>query len=128
MEDNKINQDEEVKEVGQVQIADDVIAIIAEISALEVEGMVNIGATKQDIMHTFTGKKTTKGIKVSVGEGDVSICVTGVVKYGVKIHQVCSDVQEKIKSSIETMTGLSVNTVDVHIIGVDFNEEVVDKY
>lgn len=108
---------------GQVQIADDVIAVIAEIAALEVEGMAATGNTKTDFVQAISRKKTGKGIKVEVGEGCVSIDVTGSVKYGVKIPEVCVNVQKKVKSSVETMTGLEVTQVNVHIVGVVFEKE-----
>ncbi len=125
----KQNKEEvrEVTEAGIVQIADDVIAVIAEIAALEVEGVKSIGYTKPDLMHTLTGKKAAKGIRVDIGdmEGEVSVFITGVVSYGAKIKNVCLDVQEKVKTSIETMTGLRVTSVDVHIVGVAFeNDEI----
>ncbi|ONI44146.1 hypothetical protein AN640_05780 [Candidatus Epulonipiscium fishelsonii] len=109
-------------EVGQVQIADDVIAVIAEIAALEVDGLVTVGSPKQDIMHTITGKKITKGIKVDIGEEEVFISVSAVVEYGVKVLSLCQEVQQKVKSAIETMTGLLVRTVDVYIIGVQLEK------
>lgn len=111
------------QEQGQVQIADDVIAVIAEIAALEVEGMASTGQLKTDFVQAISRKKTGKGIKVEVGEGSVSIDVTGSVKYGVKIPEVCLDVQKKVKNSVETMTGLEVTQVNVHIMGVVFEKE-----
>ncbi len=117
----------EVAEAGIVQIADDVIAVIAEIAALEVDGVRSIGHAKPDLMHTLTGKKVPKGIRVDIGdvEGEVSVSITAVVGYGAKIKNVCLDVQEKVKTSIETMTGLKVTSVDVHIVGVAFEQEEV---
>lgn len=123
VEENKVVNVDLEEEVGQVQIADDVIAVIAEIAALEVDGIVSIGNSKQDIVHTIRGKKASKGIKVEVGEGEVYIDVVGTVKYGVRIQDVCLEVQEKVKNSIETMTGLSVKSVDVHVVGVYFEKD-----
>ncbi len=113
------------KETGIVQIADDVIAVIAEIAALEVDGMKSVGNIKQDLMHTITGKKAAKGVKVDIGkeDGEVSIAVSGIVTYGAKIKNVCLEVQDKVKNSIETMTGLRVMSVDVHVVGVAFDGE-----
>ncbi len=117
---------QEVKrEVGIVQIADDVIAVIAEIAALEVDGMKSVGTLKQELMQTITGKKLAKGVRVDIGdvEGEVSIAITGVVNYGARIKDVCLEIQEKVKNSIETMTGLKVTNVDVHVVGVAFDTE-----
>ncbi|OOB77075.1 MAG: hypothetical protein BEN19_02585 [Epulopiscium sp. Nuni2H_MBin003] len=108
-----------------VQIADDVIAMIAQIATLEVEGMKSIGTLKQDLVQTITGKQVVRGIAVEIGEneGEVSVSVKGIIQYGCKIKTVCKEVQEKVKSSIETMTGLRVMNVDVHIIGVSFSDQ-----
>ncbi len=107
-------------EVGQVQIADDVIAVIAEIAATEVEGITQIGAAKNDLVQTFMGKKNLKGIKIEVAENQIFVDVMCIVRYGIKIQEVCSKVQEKVKTSIETMTGLVVSAVNVHVVGVTF--------
>ncbi|MEG0013636.1 MAG: Asp23/Gls24 family envelope stress response protein [Cellulosilyticaceae bacterium] len=129
MEENKVINVNLEEEIGQVQIADDVIAVIAEIAALEVEGIAGIGNNKQDLVHTIRGKKASKGIKVEVGVGEVYIDVVATTKYGVKIQDVCLKVQEKVKNSIETMTGLSVKSVDVHVIGVCFEKDKqVEEY
>lgn len=129
MEENKLINVDLEEEVGQVQIADDVIAVIAEIAALEVDGIVSIGNNKQDIVHTIRGKKASKGIKVEVGVGEVYIDVVATVKYGVKIQDVCLKVQERVKNSIETMTGLGVKSVDVHVVGVSFEKDKqVEEY
>lgn len=112
-------------EKGIVQIADDVIAVIAQIAALEVEGMKSIAVLKQDFVQTLTRKKQVRGIKVMIGEKgtQVSIAIKGIVHYGVNVKKVCLKVQEKVKSSIETMTGIRVLRVDVQIVGVATNPE-----
>lgn len=122
MEENKVVDMPLEDELGQVQIADDVIAVIAEIAALEVEGMVAIGQGKPDLVQTIRGKKASKSIKVEVDEDNVTIDVFAVIKYGVKIQEVCLKVQEKVKNSIETMTGLNVPIINVHVIGVQFGK------
>ena len=123
MEENKvIDVDLDNKEVGEVQIADDVIAVIAEIAALEVEGVYAIAGNKNDIVQTIRGKKASKGMKIEVSDHEVFADLSIVVQYGVKIQEVCLKVQEKVKNSIETMTGLDVQSVDVHVVGVDFSK------
>jgi uncharacterized alkaline shock family protein YloU len=109
-------------EFGQVHIADDVIAVIAEIATLEVDGVVAVGQGKTDFVQTIRGKKASKGIRVEVAEELVTIEVAVHVRYGVKIQAVCEMMQEKIKTSIETMTGLEVEKVDIHVIGVQFEK------
>ncbi len=110
-------------EVDQVQIADDVIAVVAEIAALEVDGIVGTTAGKGDFVQALSGKKRPKGIKIEVGEGEVFIELGVVVKYGSKIQKVCLEAQEKVKNSVETMTGLNVVSVNMHVVGVHFDKE-----
>lgn len=110
-------------EMDQVQIADDVIAVIAEIAALEVSGIVATAPGKADFVQAISGKKKSKGVKVEVAEGEVYIDIAAIVKYGTKIQKVCVEVQDKVKNSVETMTGLNVVSVNVHVVGVKFDKE-----
>ncbi|MEG1149349.1 MAG: Asp23/Gls24 family envelope stress response protein, partial [Niameybacter sp.] len=91
-------------------------------AALEVEGVCAIAGAKNDIVQTIRGKKASKGIKIEVNEDEVHATLALVVKYGIKIQGTCLKVQEKVKNSIETMTGLNVQSVDVHVVGVDFTQ------
>ena len=111
------------EEVDQVQIADDVIAVVAEIAALEVDGIVATTAGKGDFMQALSGKKRPKGVKVEVAEDEVFIDLGVVVKYGAKIQKICKEAQEKVKNSVETMTGLNVVSVNIHVVGVHFDKE-----
>ena len=109
--------------VGQVQIADDVIAIIAEIAATEVKGVAGMGGTlTSDIVQSLSKKRTPKGVKVEVNDRQVMLDMTLIVNYGSKIPAVTLEVQKKVKNSIETMTGLDIVSIDIHITGVHFNE------
>lgn len=124
MDEQKIIGLETEHEIDQVQIADDVIAVIAEIAALEVKGIVGTTqGSKDNFVQALSGKKKPKGVKIEVGEGEVSIDIAAVVKYGVKIQKVCLEAQEKVKNSVETMTGLHVVSVNVHVVGVAFDKE-----
>ena len=114
---------ETTHEMDQVQIADDVIAVIAEIAALEVDGIVATGHNKADLVQAISGKKKTKGVKIEVGEDEVYIDLAVIVQYGAKIQKACLEVQQKVKNSVETMTGLVVATVNVHVVGVYFDKE-----
>lgn len=111
------------EEVDQVQIADDVITVVAEIAALEVDGIVATTAGKGDFMQALSGKKRPKGVKVEVAEDEVFIELGVVVKYGAKIQKICKEAQEKVKNSVETMTGLNVVSVNIHVVGVHFDKE-----
>jgi len=114
---------ETVGEANQVQIADDVIAVIAEIATLEVAGMVSTAQTKTDFVQAISRKKSPKGVKVEVSESEIMIDIAVIVQYGVKIQKVCLEVQEKVKNSVETMTGLHVASVNIHVVDVYFDKE-----
>ena len=96
---------------GQVHIADDVLAAIASSAVSEAEGAVFITSH-------FRRKKQVRGIVLHVEDGKVNISVDISVKSGVKIRDVACDVQQKIKSSVETMTGYAVSEVNVNITGL----------
>lgn len=123
MDEQKIIGLETEHEVDQVQIADDVIAVVAEIAALEVDGIVGTTAGKGDFVQALSGKKKPRGVKIEVGDGEVYIDLAVVVKYGAKIQKICLEAQEKVKNSVETMTGLNVLSVNVHVVGVHFDKE-----
>jgi len=114
---------ETMEEVDQVQIADDVIAVVAEIAALEVDGIVGTTTGKGDFMQALSGKKKPRGVKIEVAEDEVFIELGVVVKYGAKIQKICKEAQEKVKNSVETMTGLNVISVNIHVVGVHFDRE-----
>ncbi|MGL4363218.1 MAG: Asp23/Gls24 family envelope stress response protein [Cellulosilyticaceae bacterium] len=119
MEETKSMNVEIENEEGQIQIADDVVAVIAEIAALEVDGIESIGG-KNDLVQTMRGKKAAKGVKITVSEDEVFVELMCKLKYGTKLKEVGLNIQKKVKNSIETMTGLVVKTVDVHVVGIEF--------
>lgn len=116
---------EALNEMDQVQIADDVIAVIAEIAVSEVEGIVGTTSGKGDIKKAFSTKKGPKGIKVVVDDGEVQLDLGIIVKYGTRVQKLAREAQEKVKSSVETMTGLPVRYVNVHVVGVFFDKNVL---
>ncbi len=92
--------------LGQIQIADEVIAIIAGAAAAEVDGVIAVaGATVESIAGLFGKKNLAKGIKVFVEDGEASIEVEIAVKYGTKLRAAAEEVQTKVKNAVETMTG-----------------------
>ncbi|HCT65290.1 MAG TPA: Asp23/Gls24 family envelope stress response protein [Lachnospiraceae bacterium] len=105
--------------IGQIRIADEVIAIIAGTAAAEVEGIVLVSGTPTDSIAGLFGKKNlAKGVKVSVQDGEASIEIELAVRFGTLLREVAEEVQNKIKNAVETMTGLSVAVVDVNISAV----------
>ena len=102
---------------GGVQIADEVIAQIASTAVLEAEGVAGM-AGALDIASRLSRKKPTKGITLKVENSVVQISVAIVVNGGVKIQEVAQDVQQKVKTAIETMTGFTVEDVCVNVTGL----------
>ena len=113
---------EEVKEIEEngIKIADDVIATIAGKAALEVTGVYSMsGGFAGGISEVFGKKSYTKGIKVDNNEKGLKIDVNIIVQYGARIPDVAYEIQNKVKSAIENMTGLKIEEVNVHIQGVN---------
>ena len=117
---------EEVKtqEIGQIQIADEVIAIIAGIAATEVDGIAGMsGNITGDIAELLGRKNLSKGVKIAVGQKEVSIELNIIIEFGVKIPKVALEVQKKVQGAVETMTGLVVTEINLNIMGIHFGKE-----
>ncbi|MBE5956051.1 MAG: Asp23/Gls24 family envelope stress response protein [Lachnospiraceae bacterium] len=109
---------------GEVRIADDVISMIAAISATEVEGVAGMsGNITSDLISKLGVKNLSRGVKVTIAEEKVSIELSLELKYGISLPKVCETVQEKVKSSVETMTGLTVDEVNIRIAGIALEKE-----
>ena len=105
--------------IGTVQIADDVIAVIVGIAATEVEGIAALGDNiTNELMNKVGIKNISKGVKVNIVENKIDVEVSLTVGYGYNIPATCAKVQEKIKNTVENMTGLKVTGVNVRITGV----------
>ena len=103
------------EEIGQVQIADEVVAIIAGLAAMEVDGVSSMaGTSTRDLISKLGKKNLSKGVKVDVLDGVVTVSLSLNLRFGKNIMEVSSRVQEKVKAAIENMTGLSV--ADVKLI------------
>ncbi len=106
--------------MGEVQIADEVVAIIAGLAATEVEGVASMaGNITNELVGKLGMKNLSKGVKVTVQETDVTVDLSLTMSYGYSIPKTSAKVQERVKSAIENMTGLSVSEVNIHIAGVD---------
>ncbi len=115
---------------GKITFANDVIAVIAGLAASEVEGIAGMSGSFMGDIAAILGKKNLgKGVKVEVGDEEAAIDVYVIVNYGVKIHEVCAQIQTAVKKSVETMTGLNVVEVNVYVQGVNVekNEPVVEQ-
>ena len=115
----KIKEDK----LGEVKIADEVVAIIAGLASTEVEGVSSMaGNITNELVSRLGMKNLSKGIRVDVSDGIVRVDVALNIAYGYAIPDVSSKVQEKVKSAIENMTGLEVSNVNVRIASVDMGK------
>ena len=121
--------DETAQEEGQegdgIRISSDVVSVIAGIAVAEVNGVCGMaGGFAGGISEVLSGKKNlSKGIKVEVGEKEVKIDVNIIVEYGIRIPDVAFEIQNRVKSKVEAMTGLNVVAVNVHVQGVNTGTE-----
>ena len=110
--------------MGQVQIAYEVGAIIAGLAATEVEGVASMAGNITNELVSKLGKKSlSKGIRVKVEDGIVNVNVALNIAYGYSVPKTCKKVQEKVKAAIENMTGLEVEKVDIQIANVSISKE-----
>ena len=108
---------------GTVKIANDVVAMIAGLAATEVDGVNAMsGNITDELMGKVGMKKQTKGVKVDILEGTVSVDLALTLEYGYNIPATCNKVQQKVKSALETMTGFEVSDVNIRIIGIKMQE------
>lgn len=109
--------------IGEVQIANEVIASIAGISATEVDGIDSLaGGFTNDLAGKFGVKNYSKGVRVEIKEGFASIAMAVNMKYGYNIPKTCKAVQEKVAQAIDNMTGLKITSIDIRIAGVNLGE------
>lgn len=126
-EDKKENEEvvelnEEIKTENEgIQISNDVIAVIAGVAVSEVPGVSGMaGGFAGGISEVFSGKKNlAKGIKVDATETEAKIDVNIIVEYGTRIPDVAFEIQNRVKKAVESMTGLKVEEVNVHVQGVN---------
>lgn len=109
---------------GDIKISDDVLATLASKAAKEVEGIAGMtGGIVGNITAAVLGKKdNSKGIDVDMKDGVASITLHVKVKYGVKIPEVAWKAQENVKNMIESITGITVEKVNISVEGIDFSE------
>ena len=118
-----VDVDLDLQNGGTIKYANEVIAIIAGVAATEVEGIA--GMVTSGGIGEFIGRNRniTRGVKVELGSEEASVDLYITVEYGTPIHKVAAEVQENVRKAIETMTGLHVVKVDVHVQGVSFEKE-----
>ena len=109
---------------GEIKIADKVVAIIAALAATEVEGVASMaGNITNELIGKLGMKNLSKGVKVDVLEGIVTVSLALNLKYNYSIVEVSARVQEKVKNAIENMTGLEVADVNIKVAGVEMESQ-----
>ena len=123
METNNITLRADENNVGSVQIADDVVSMIAALAASEVEGVSSVvGDITNEVMSKVGMKKLTKGVRVDLLDNKVSIDVSIMIGFGYPIPETSRLVQEKVKNSVETMTGLTVEDINIRVAAVNMSK------
>lgn len=112
-----------------IKISDDVVAVIAGVAVSEVPGVYGMaGGFAGGIGEVLSGKKNlSKGIKVEVGEKETKIDVNIIVEYGTRIPDVAYEIQNRVKKAVETMTGLKVVETNVHVQGVNTDNQGIEE-
>ena len=120
---------EEIEENEGIEISGDVIAVIAGVAVSEVQGVASMsGGFAGGITEVLSGKKNlAKGIKVDKTDDAVKIDVNIIVEYGSRIPDVAFEIQNRVKKSVENMTGLKVEEVNVHVQGVNTDSVVKNE-
>ena len=125
MAEEKILNDEKftvnAEGAGIIEIADDVVSSIVGLAVTEVDGVAQLsGDITRDLIAKLGKKTLSKGMRISYEEKSVLVDVALVIKFGFNIVEVSKNVQEKVKTTLETMTGLTCRQVNVKIAGIDF--------
>ena len=125
-----VELDEEIKTENEgIQISSDVVAVIAGVAVSEVQGVSGMsGGFAGGITEVLSGKKNlAKGIKVEINDDIAKIDVNIIVEYGSRIPDVAFEIQNRVKKSVENMTGLKVEEVNVHVQGVNTDTVINEK-
>jgi uncharacterized alkaline shock family protein YloU len=106
--------------LGAVRIHKNVIASIAALAAVEIDGVKRVGGDFKSGLLELIGKKSTASIKVEFNKAEeVKVEVPLIVKYGYNIPDVASKVQENVRNNLEKMTDLSIKDININIQGIE---------
>lgn len=123
---NVTNKEYEIKgdeEIGNVKVSDEVIMVIAGLAATEVEGVTSIsGGITNEVIAKSGVKSLSKSLRIAFDEDELIVDISVTIEFGYSIPKISEQVQEKVKSTIETMTGLTVAAVNVKIAGVNMEK------
>ncbi|KAB7669975.1 Asp23/Gls24 family envelope stress response protein [Bacillus sp. B1-b2] len=126
-ETTNLEMNQETNGLGKVEIAPEVIEVIASIAALEVEGVAQMrGNFASGVVEKLGKKMHNKGVKVDLSEDGIKVEVYCVMNFGISIPQVAQQIQDNIRQTLINMTGLITQEVNVHIVGVQFETSKQD--
>lgn len=109
---------------GKINISDDVVASIAGIATVEVEGVAKLnGNIEKNVIGKLGKKALSKSVKIDIVEDKVIVDISIIINYGSNVKTVSEEVQANVKKSIETMTGLTVEMVNVVVTGIHTEKE-----
>ncbi|WP_046214844.1 Asp23/Gls24 family envelope stress response protein [Paenibacillus wulumuqiensis] len=114
-------------EMGTIKIADDVVAKVAGMAALETPGIAAMsGGLSEGFAKRLSGKNVQKGVTVEVGQSEAAIDLRIIVLYETPIHEVCRMLQQNVREAVENLTGLKVVEVNVKVEGVAFKDDMIE--
>jgi Uncharacterized protein conserved in bacteria len=111
------------EEHGNIHISEDVLSVIAASAAMEVDGITGLGSQAADSNDLRNPRTISKGIRIRLNEGEVTVDVAVKVKYGCVIPEVSKAVQTSIESAVESMSGLKCESVNIHVVGITFEKQ-----
>lgn len=112
------------QDIGEVKISAEVITVIAHTVAGEIEGVSSMSSGIAENISSVLGRKTgSKGVKVEINDKDVAIDLYIMVDFGARIPDVAWKLQERVKTSVENMTGMNVTAINIHVLGVNFDKQ-----
>lgn len=115
-----MNDEYSINETGDIKISDDVVASIAGLATAEIEGVTSIaGHITSEIVGRSGVKNLSKGIKLSIKDGVVTIDLYINIRYGYSIPKITAQIQERVKNAIESMTGLVTDSITIHIVDIE---------
>ncbi|MGD6815581.1 Asp23/Gls24 family envelope stress response protein [Metabacillus sp. 84] len=125
MKENRLlEMNQEDSTLGKVEIAPEVIEVIAGIAASEVEGVGNMRGNFASGVAERLGKKNHgKGVKVDLSEEGISIDIYCTMAFGVSIPNVAQSIQDNIRQALITMTALDITEINVHVVGILFDSK-----
>lgn len=109
-----------------IRISDDVVSKIAAVTAMKTQGIIGMSSgISEGITKRISGRHVQKGVEVEVGQYETAIDLRVIVQYSLNVHEICRELQENVKESVELLTGLSVVEVNVKVEGVSLPEEII---